>query len=87
MPRAVMQEIVQVVEKAEIKTLDITGGAPELHPYLRSFIDKLYRTGLDIILRTNLVALAKPEQDGLLCKPKLSAEKLKCIFQEAVISS
>ncbi len=65
MPWEVMEEIIRIAEKAEITTVDITGGAPELHPQLCPFIDKLSRAGIDIILRTNLVALVEPEQAGL----------------------
>ncbi len=65
MPWEVMEEIIKVAEKAEITTVDITGGAPELHPQLCSFIDRLCRPGLDLMLRTNLVALVEPEQAGL----------------------
>ncbi len=65
MPWEVMEGIIKVAEKAEITTVDITGGAPELHPQLCSFIDRLCRPGLDLMLRTNLVALVEPGQAGL----------------------
>ncbi|MGM0653674.1 MAG: arsenosugar biosynthesis radical SAM (seleno)protein ArsS, partial [Bacillota bacterium] len=61
----VMEEIIKVVNRTVISTVDITGGAPELNPYLKRFIDELHNPGLVIILRTNLVALGEPAQAGL----------------------
>ena len=65
MPWTVMEAIITIVDKPGIKIVDITGGAPELNPNLRSFINALYRPDLNIILRTNLVALVEPEGSGL----------------------
>jgi radical SAM/Cys-rich protein len=65
MPWTVMEAIITIVDKPGIKLVDITGGAPELNPNLRSFINALYRPDLNIILRTNLVALVEPEGSGL----------------------
>jgi len=65
MPWEVMEEIIKVAANAEIKTVDITGGAPELYPQLYPFIDRLNKRGHNIMLRTNLVALMEPGQAGL----------------------
>jgi len=65
MPWTVMEAIITAVDQARIKKVDITGGAPELNPNLRTFINALYRPDLNIILRTNLVALFEPENSGL----------------------
>lgn len=65
MPWTVMEAIITAVDQAGIKMVDITGGAPELNPNLRTFINALYRPDLNIILRTNLVALFEPENSGL----------------------
>ncbi len=65
MPWAVMQDIIRVMGQGDITTIDITGGAPELNPDLKRFIDGLYGSGVRIQLRTNLVALLEPPQKGL----------------------
>ena len=65
MPWAVMQQVIRAVDNGGITLVDITGGAPELNPNLRNFIRRLKRPGLDIKLRTNLVALVEPGQEGL----------------------
>lgn len=44
-------------EDSEIETVDITGGAPEMHPHYRWFVERLSRLGLSIKTRTNLTIL------------------------------
>ena len=46
--------IPKVIEKYKIKTLDITGGAPEMHPEFRNLITSLSHKNIDIIDRCNL---------------------------------
>lgn len=57
--------ILQVLARHRIATLDITGGAPELHPGLRRLIEGARDCGTSVILRCNLTALLLPEQHGL----------------------
>lgn len=88
MPWKVMQEILEVINKTGVADIDITGGAPELNLNLINFIDRLHRPGLNIQLRTNLVALINPEQNGLAeflynRKVKLIAS-LPCYLEENV---
>ena len=46
--------IPKIIEKYKIKTLDITGGAPELHPEFKNLITSLSTKQVDIIERCNL---------------------------------
>ena len=46
--------IPKIIEKYKIKTLDITGGAPELHPKFKHLITSLNTKQVDIIDRCNL---------------------------------
>ena len=46
--------IPKIIEKYKIKTLDITGGAPELHPKFKTLINSLKTKEVDIIDRCNL---------------------------------
>jgi len=46
--------IPKIIEKYKIKTLDITGGAPELHPKFKNLITSLNTKQVDIIDRCNL---------------------------------
>ena len=46
--------IPKIIDKYKIKTLDITGGAPELHPKFKHLITSLNNKKVDIIDRCNL---------------------------------
>lgn len=49
----------------EIKTLDLTGGAPELNPHFRYLVTTARARGLNVIDRCNLTILEEPGQDDL----------------------
>jgi len=54
MSNEIVSLIPKIIEKYKIKTLDITGGAPELHPEFKSLITSLSTKQVDIIDRCNL---------------------------------
>lgn len=54
-----------------VRTLDLTGGAPELHPQFRDIVRRASETGIEVIDRNNLTVLFEPSQKGL---PEFLAE-------------
>jgi len=50
-------EVVAFARRGKFETIDITGGAPELHPDLTSMIEGLAPIGGRIMVRSNLTAL------------------------------
>ncbi len=48
-----------------IKTLDLTGGAPELNPYFRDIVKATRQAGIHVINRCNLTILLEPKQSDL----------------------
>ena len=54
MSNEIISLIPKVIDKYKIKTLDITGGAPEMHPEFRNLINSLSNKNIDIIDRCNL---------------------------------
>ena len=48
-----------------VQALDITGGAPELHPQFRDLVSRARRLGRHVIDRCNLTILQEPGQEGL----------------------
>lgn len=48
-----------------LQTLDLTGGAPELHPRFRDLVDAARALGVKIIDRCNLTILSEPGFDDL----------------------
>jgi radical SAM/Cys-rich protein len=54
-----------VLEARGIDTLDLTGGAPELHPQFRELVRAARRLGVRVIDRCNLTILQEPGQQDL----------------------
>src|SRR5436190_8253863 len=61
----------------QVATLDITGGAPELHPQFRSLVSRARRLGKHVIDRCNLTILQEPGQGDLA--RFLAAERVEII--------
>ncbi|MFO7677844.1 MAG: arsenosugar biosynthesis radical SAM protein ArsS [Thermoplasmatota archaeon] len=56
-----METVLFVLSKLPHIFVDITGGAPELHPYLVKFLKTLEKQGHQLQLRTNLTILDEPK--------------------------
>lgn len=65
MTRETMQECLEALRRAAIPTVDLTGGAPELNPHFRWFVEELRRLGRQVIDRCNLTILTVPGQADL----------------------
>ena len=61
MSREVMQACLDAYELGGFSAVDITGGAPEMHPDLEWFLREWQARGVKPIVRTNLCILADPE--------------------------
>lgn len=58
MTRETMEQCLEVIKKTEAHTLDLTGGAPEMNPNFRWFVDEASKAGIkDFIVRSNLTIL------------------------------
>ncbi|HEV7298025.1 MAG TPA: arsenosugar biosynthesis radical SAM (seleno)protein ArsS [Tepidisphaeraceae bacterium] len=55
-----MLAVLAAARSAGATTLDITGGAPEMHPHFRQFVSAARRQDLAVIVRTNLTILLEP---------------------------
>ncbi|NCN71544.1 MAG: radical SAM/Cys-rich domain protein [Rhodoferax sp.] len=65
MDDATLALIPQVLAARGLGTLDLTGGAPELHEGFRELVRVARAQGVRVIDRCNLTILFEPEQDGL----------------------
>jgi radical SAM/Cys-rich protein len=54
-----LQLIVDIVLREEIKSVDITGGAPEMHPHFRWFVEMVRPHVEEVIVRSNLTFLVQ----------------------------
>jgi radical SAM/Cys-rich protein len=66
MSREDLEHCLRALEKSGAHTLDVTGGAPELHPDFRWFVDEAVRRGVRVIDRCNLTVLLLPRNAGLI---------------------
>lgn len=60
-----MRAVLDAAERAGAQTLDITGGAPEMHLLFREFVEAALRQGLRVMVRTNLTIMHQPGYAGL----------------------
>ncbi|MDA9360549.1 arsenosugar biosynthesis radical SAM protein ArsS [Flavobacteriaceae bacterium] len=58
MTHETMEQILAVLQDNKIKTVDLTGGAPEMHPEFRWFVEEIRKTNVEeIIVRSNLTII------------------------------
>jgi radical SAM/Cys-rich protein len=58
MTRETMQQCLDVLVNTPVHTLDITGGAPEMNPHFRWFVEEARKIGIkEIIVRSNLTII------------------------------
>ncbi len=65
MDRKTVDQVLHFLDVSPVRTLDITGGAPELNPHFRYLVEQAYSRGLRIIDRCNLPILEEPDQSDL----------------------
>lgn len=72
MAASVIDRTFELMAKSpSVRVLDLTGGAPELHPLFRDIVRRASAMGLEVIDRNNLTILFEPSQKGL---PEFLAE-------------
>jgi radical SAM/Cys-rich protein len=60
-----LTDVLAFLKLSNIKTLDITGGAPELHPHFRELVTRARELGVHVIDRCNLTILEEAGQEDL----------------------
>lgn len=65
MTRDTAELCIDALRRAQIPTVDITGGAPELNPNFRWLVEQARSLGRHVIDRCNLTVLLLPSQDDL----------------------
>jgi len=65
MSPATLEQVLTFAEAANIHTLDLTGGAPEMHPHFQHLVTKARSRGIRVIDRCNLSILEDPRYAGL----------------------
>ena len=65
MTQETVHEVIAFLQSAGIKTLDVTGGAPELNPHFRALVTTARNLGVEVMDRCNLTILLEPGQEDL----------------------
>ncbi|MCA1596041.1 MAG: arsenosugar biosynthesis radical SAM protein ArsS, partial [Chloroflexi bacterium] len=61
----VIERLLELTRSApEVRTVDITGGAPELNPHFRTLVTEMRGMGKQVIDRCNLTVLFEPGQES-----------------------
>lgn len=65
MDRANIEAVLEYLAAAQVRTLDLTGGAPELNPLFRQLVERARALGVQVMDRCNLTILEEPGQEDL----------------------
>jgi radical SAM/Cys-rich protein len=65
MSRETVFEVIAFLKASGAKTLDVTGGAPELNPHFRMLVEAARELGVHVMDRCNLTILEQPQQEDL----------------------
>lgn len=63
--RDTLENCLEILKKTRIPTVDLTGGAPELNPHFRWFVEEVERLERQILVRCNLTIVLEPGQEDL----------------------
>ncbi len=63
MSRETMQACLDAWDIGDFTSMDITGGAPEMHPDYEWFLSEVHKRGIKPMCRTNLTILLEPEYE------------------------
>ena len=62
MDRKTIEQLLAFIDSSTVRTLDLTGGAPELNQHFRYFVSAARERDLHVIDRCNLTVLLEPGQ-------------------------
>jgi MoaA/NifB/PqqE/SkfB family radical SAM enzyme len=86
--RETIEQVLALAEAANIHTLDLTGGAPEMHPDFRYLVRSARDRGIVVIDRCNLTILEAPSYEdlaGFLAAQQVQINaSLPCYLEENV---
>jgi len=63
MDRVTVEALLRYIDSSTVSTLDLTGGAPELHPLYRTIVTAACERGMEVIDRCNLTVLLESGQE------------------------
>ena len=62
-----MEMILDILRTTSVNTLDLTGGAPEMNPHFRRFVEEASKIGVkDFIVRSNLTIIRANKKKSIV---------------------
>jgi radical SAM/Cys-rich protein len=61
-----IERVLEVLRRGNVKTLDLTGGAPEMNPHFAYLVEQARGLGITVIDRCNLTILMEPGYEHLI---------------------
>jgi radical SAM/Cys-rich protein len=65
MDKETIDTVLDVIRARDVKTLDLTGGAPEMNPHFRYLVTEARKLGVEVIDRCNITILCEPGYEDL----------------------
>ena len=62
MARETMTDCLSAITRSDIRKVDLTGGAPEMNPHFRWFVEELRKLGCEVLVRCNLTVIFAAEK-------------------------
>ena len=88
MDRETVNDVINFIDSNPVKTLDLTGGAPELNPHFKSLVRAACERNIEVIDRCNLTVLFEAGQEdtaAFLAENKVRiVASLPCYLEENV---
>lgn len=88
MSRDTIDLLLEYLEKSGARTLDVTGGAPEMNPHFRYLVEQSCKLNVTVIDRCNLTILEEQADEGLaefMAKHKVEiSASLPCYMEDNV---
>jgi radical SAM/Cys-rich protein len=83
-----VRQVIALLSESDVRTLDLTGGAPEMNPHFRLLVRAARQQGLQVIDRCNLSILVEPGYadlaDFLATERVEIVASLPCYLEETV---
>jgi radical SAM/Cys-rich protein len=78
MDRKTVDHLIAFLSISNVQTVDLTGGAPELNPHFRYFVEKIRDLGIHVMVRCNLTVIYEPNLEDLPAFYKQHQIELVC---------
>jgi len=65
MAGAVVERLIELAGASQVRTVDLTGGAPEMNPHFRRLVEGMAALGKEVLSRCNLTILLEPGYEWL----------------------